>query len=57
MEFDPNPEQNVYKTFNLLKRRTMISPGDLVIVLSDLKPEDGTIIRSIQIRRVPNGSE
>ena len=57
MDFDPNPEANIYKTFSLLKTRTMINPGDLVIVLSDLKPEDGQIIRSIQLRRVPNGTD
>ena len=55
MDFDPNPEANTYKTFNLLKTRTMISPGDLVIVVSDLKPDDGNIVRGIQLRRVPHG--
>lgn len=56
MEFDPNPEANTYKTFNLLKTRQMISPGDLVIVVSDLKPDDGTVVRGIQLRRVPPNS-
>ena len=54
MDFSDNPEQNIQKTFSLLKRREMVGDGDLVIVVSDLKPDDGSVVRSIQVRRVPN---
>lgn len=55
MNFAQDPEENIQKTFQLLKRREMVNPTDLVIVVSDLKPMDGSIVRSIQVRRVPNG--
>jgi pyruvate kinase len=57
MDFASDPETNIRKTFQLLKRRQMVNSGDLVIVVSDLKPEDNTVVRTIQIRHVPNGSE
>lgn len=56
MDFARDPEQNIQRTFQLLKRREMVSAQDLVIVVSDLKPLDGSIVRSIQVRRVPNGN-
>jgi len=34
-----------------------VNDGDLVIVVSDLKPEDNSVVRSIQIRHVPRGKE
>lgn len=56
MDFDVDPERNIRKTFQLLKRRQMVNANDLVIVISDLKPEDGSVVRSIQIRHVPDGA-
>ena len=53
MDFDVDPERNIRKTFQLLKRRQMVNASDLVIVISDLKPDDGSVVRSIQIRHVP----
>ncbi len=38
-------------------RRLQVNSGDQVIVVSDLKPEDNTVVRTIQIRHVPNGSD
>ena len=54
MDFALDPEENIQRTFQLLKRREMVSSQDLVIVVSDLKPRDGSIVRSIQVRRVPS---
>ena len=34
-----------------------VNDKDLVIVVSDLKPEDNTVVRTIQIRHVPEGQE
>lgn len=53
LDFGDDPEKNIERTFKLLKRRALVHPGDLVVVLSDLRPENGTVVRSIQIRHVP----
>lgn len=37
----------------LLKRRDMVKENDLVIVVSDIRPDDQSVVRSVQIRRVP----
>lgn len=39
----------------LLKARELVKSGDLVVLVSDMKPvpEDPAAIRSVQIRRVP----
>ena len=37
----------------LLKRRDLVKEGDLVIVVSDIRPDDQSVVRSVQIRRVP----
>lgn len=57
MAFSQDPEENIRKTFQLLKRRDMVQPNDLVIVVSDLKPDEGGVVRSIQVRNVPNGAD
>ena len=66
--FTDSQEENVTRTFALLKRREMVSRGDLVVVVSDIRtldqaseaarasgrPDDGTgVVRSVQVRRVP----
>ena len=68
LDFSVDPEENVTRTFALLKRREMVSRGDLVVVVSDIRtldqaaeaarasgrPDDGTgVVRSVQVRRVP----
>jgi pyruvate kinase len=54
LDFDADPEVNVARTFSLLKRRGLVSQGDLVVVVSDIRTGPGTdnIVRSAQIRRV-----
>ena len=37
----------------LLKRRDLVKEDDLVIVVSDIRPDDQSVVRSVQIRRVP----
>ena len=37
----------------LLKRRDLVKQGELVIVVSDIRPDDQSVVRSVQIRRVP----
>lgn len=37
----------------LLKRRDLVKEGDLVVVVSDIRPDDQSVVRSVQIRRVP----
>ena len=68
LDFSADPEENVTRTFALLKRRDMVARGDLVVVVSDIRtldqaseaarasgrPDDGTgVVRSVQVRRVP----
>ena len=53
LDFDDEPEGNVERTFQLLKRRGLVHSGDLVVVLSDLRPEGQAVVRSAQIRHVP----
>lgn len=53
LDFANNPEENVDITFRLLKRRDLVKEGDLVIVVSDIRPDDQSVVRSVQIRRVP----
>lgn len=53
VEFSTEPEDNVQRTFKVLKMRGFVTPGDLVVVVSDLRPSgDLDIVRSIQVRRV-----
>lgn len=40
-------------TCRLLKRRDLVKEGELVIVVSDIRPDDQSVVRSVQIRRVP----
>jgi hypothetical protein len=35
-----------------MKERGLVKAGDLVVVVSDLRPKDEDIIRSVQVRRV-----
>ena len=55
LDFDADPEVNVARTFSLLKRRGLVSQGDLVVVVSDIRtgPTADQVVRSAQIRRVP----
>lgn len=53
LDFSANPEENVDTTFKLLKRRDLVKEGELVIVVSDIRPDDQSVVRSVQIRRVP----
>lgn len=54
LDFDADPEVNVARTFSLLKRRGLVSQGDLVVVVSDIRtgPASDQVVRSAQIRRV-----
>ena len=36
-----------------MKRRDLVKEGELVIVVSDIRPDDQSVVRSVQIRRVP----
>jgi hypothetical protein len=47
-----DPEENVQRTFSLLKRRSLIKQDDLVVILSDIRSPDDRVVRSVQIRRV-----
>lgn len=57
LDFSDSPEENVSRTFALLKAREMVSPGDLVVVVSDIRTGGGAVdvVRSVQVRRVPGG--
>jgi hypothetical protein len=48
-----DPEENVQRTFSLLKRRDLIKEDDLVVILSDIRSPETKVVRSVQIRRVP----
>ena len=34
LDFSPEPEQNIQRTFQLLQRRSLVASGDLVVVVS-----------------------
>jgi pyruvate kinase len=53
LDFEADPEANVSRTFSLLKARDLVKAGDLVIVVSDIRPENQDVVRSAQIRKVP----
>ncbi|KAK9817658.1 hypothetical protein WJX72_000267 [[Myrmecia] bisecta] len=54
LDFSNDPEFNVDRTFKLLKARELVNVNDLVVVVSDIRPEgDKSVVRSVQIRRVP----
>jgi len=53
MRFEDDPEANVRRSFEALTARGLLCGGDLVVVVSDLRPEQDNIIRSVQVRRVP----
>eukprot|EP00879_Flechtneria_rotunda_P014633 GHRR01015292.1.p1 GENE.GHRR01015292.1~~GHRR01015292.1.p1 ORF type:complete len:163 (+),score=13.56 GHRR01015292.1:978-1466(+) len=50
--FCTDNEENVKRTFDLMKARRFVRAGDLVVVVSDLRPREEDIIRSVQVRRV-----
>lgn len=52
MPFCTDPEENVRNTFNLMCQRGVVKTGDLVVVVTDLRPAGGDIIRSVQVRHV-----
>jgi hypothetical protein len=45
-------QENVRRTFKLMAQRGMVRPGDTVIVVSDIRPNESDIIRSVQVRAV-----
>jgi hypothetical protein len=45
-------QENVRRTFKLMQSRGFVREGDLVVVVSDLRPQKEDIIRSVQVRRV-----
>lgn len=45
-------QENVRRTFNLMSQRGFVRAGDLVVVVTDLRPPEGDIIRSLQVRHV-----
>lgn len=45
-------QENVRNTFNLMCQRGVVKAGDLVVVVTDLRPAGGDIIRSVQVRHV-----
>jgi pyruvate kinase len=53
LDFAADPEENVDRTFALLKRRDLVQKGDLVVVVSDIRPPNEDVVRSVQIRHVP----
>ncbi|WIA37757.1 hypothetical protein OEZ86_014633 [Tetradesmus obliquus] len=48
MPFFPDPEENVRRTFQLMRSRGFVQQGQLVVVVSDLRPGKEDIIRSVQ---------
>ncbi|CAL5227753.1 g10772 [Coccomyxa viridis] len=53
MDLQADPDANVDRTFALLKRRDLVQPGDLVVVVSDIRQPNEGVVRSVQIRHVP----
>lgn len=54
LDFSDDMESNLQRTFALLKARGMMSPGDLIVAVSDLTAgTQADMLQSIQIRRVP----
>lgn len=45
-------QENVRRTFKLMKSRGLVKEGDLVVVVSDLRPRQEDIVRSVQVRRI-----
>lgn len=44
-------QENVKRTFKLMSQRGCVKAGDLVVVVTDLRPGED-IIRSVQVRHV-----
>lgn len=51
MPLDENPDLNVEQTFEQMKAGKIVKSGDLVIVVSDIRPSND-VIRSVQVRHV-----
>lgn len=45
-------QENVQRTFHLMSARGMVKPGELVVVVSDLRNKETDITRSILVRTV-----
>ena len=45
-------QENVRRTFSLMSQRGFVRAGDLVVMVTDLRPAEGDIVRSVQVRRV-----
>lgn len=54
LDFEDDPEKNIDRTFSLLKRRDLIKENDLVVVVSDIRPPGEQVVRSVQVRYVPD---
>lgn len=52
VEFSANFEDNVRRTFRMLQSRGFVKSADVVVVVSDLRPSESDIVRSVQVRRV-----
>ncbi|CAD7697063.1 unnamed protein product [Ostreobium quekettii] len=52
MSFGAHPDDNIMRAFKFLKMRKLVSGGDLVVVVSDIRPAEGDVVRSVQIRHV-----
>lgn len=50
IDFSNDPEVTVAASFALLKSRRLLTPGDVCVVVSDLRPSEHEIIRSAQVR-------
>lgn len=54
LSFSDDMENNLRRTFALLKARGMVKPGDLIIAVSDVTPSSqSNMLQSIQVRRIP----
>jgi pyruvate kinase len=69
LDFSNDPETNITRTIMLLRSRDLVSPGDLIVIVSDITSiqpvlgnsnEDGfqddlssSTVRSVQVRHIP----
>lgn len=51
-DFTDDVDVNVRVAFTFLKARGLASDGDKIVLVSDLKPSPGEIVRSIQVRTI-----
>lgn len=54
LNFSEDMEDNLRRTFSLLKARGMVTSGDLIVAVSDIAPSSqSNMLQSIQVRRIP----